>query len=323
MYMNLFGYFLEDKHIRQIIQDKTNHLVSSGYLFYSPDKETNNHYLRTMALSLLCENNGCLKCADCLKVQENSHPDLIEFPKGKSLNVQDAKDIVLEATKKPMLCSCKVIVIHGIDNSSEEAQNKLLKTIEEPPKNVYFLVSASSLNNVLPTIKSRLVKIEISPFSKKEMDQIFYDYELNENYALAIQKGEGYIGKTLNILQNGSFLEVYNLCKNIVCELKSSGEVMKYIPQKLDKEYFYNILENLSSMYRDLLMLNNGQDKLIKNTLIKNSLMSVRTEFSTNALLSILKKVDLANQKQFANVSLSLILQTLLVNILEVKYLCK
>ena len=321
--MNLFKYFLKDEHIKQIIQDKINHLASSGYLFYSPDKETNNHYLKTLAMSMLCENNGCLNCTDCLKVQENSHPDLLEFPKGKSLNVQDAKDIVLEASKKPMICSCKIIVIHNIDNSSEEAQNKLLKTIEEPPKNVYFLVSASSLNNVLPTIKSRLVKIEINPFSKKEIDQIFCDYTTNDNYDLAVQKGQGYIGKTLSVLQDDNFLEVYNLCKNIVCELKSSGEVIKYVPQKLDKEYFYNLLENLSSMYRDLLMINSGQDCLIDNILIKNSLVAVKSEFSVNALLNILKKIDLANKKQFANVSLGLILQTLLVNILEVKFLCK
>ena len=321
--MNLFRYFLDDKQINQIIQDKTNHLASSGYLFYSSDKETNSQYLKTLALGLLCENSGCLKCANCLKVQENSHPDFLEFPKGKSLNVQDAKDIVLEASKKPMLCDCKIIVINNIDNSSDEAQNKLLKTIEEPPKNVYFLVSASSLNNVLPTIKSRLVKIEINPFLKEKIEQIFDDYKTNPNYDLAIQKGEGYIGRTLNILQNDRFLELYNLSKSIVCELKSSSEVIKYIPQKIDRECFGNILENLSSMYRDLLMLNCNQEALIDNEILKSSLNAIKSEFSINALLKIIKKIDQANQKQFANVSLGLILQTLLVNILEVKFLCK
>ena len=258
--MDLFKHFLNDKTISQIMQDKKNNSASSGYLFFSIDNLTNMQYAKTLALGLLCNDCGCLTCPNCLKVQQGVHPDLIEFPKNKSFNVQDAKDIVEEATKKPMLCEHKVIVIHNIDNSSEEAQNKILKTIEEPPKNVYFIVTASSLDKVLPTIKSRLVKKEIMPFSRTELSQILNEHSQKQSFELALIKGGGYVGKTLDIVENEQYMQTYLLCKDVVCKLKSSADVLSYLPEKLDKTTFTNILEILLSMFRDLLMINQNKE---------------------------------------------------------------
>lgn len=321
--MDLIEQFITNNHIKKILQDKTNHKALSGYLFYSVDSETNRQFIKALAMGILCENNGCLNCPNCIKVKEGTHPDFIEFPKAKSFSVQDAKEIIEQANIKPMVCDAKVIVIHNIDNSSQEAQNKLLKTLEEPPKNVYFLVSATSLSNVLPTIKSRLVKTELGQFTKLQIEDIFKEHKTNPSYNLALMNGNGYIGKTLSILQNSKYLELYNLCKSIVCDLKNSSNVINFLPQKLEKQDFAIILENLSAMYRDILMLKQNQEKLVQNTLIFDNLNKIKEEFSTKALILILKKIDNANRKQFANVSVNLILQALLVNILEVKFLCK
>ena len=137
--MDLLNIFSKEENVTNILHDKSNGNVSCGYLFYSPDNVTNSFVLKCLARGLLCENNGCGVCPDCLKAQQEVHPDILEFPKEKSLAVNDVKEIIEQANVKPMICSQKVIIINDISVSSEEAQNKLLKTLEEPPKNVYFL----------------------------------------------------------------------------------------------------------------------------------------------------------------------------------------
>ena len=321
--MEFYKYFLNDKSIQKLLQDKNNNLISSCYLFRSPDEKTNYYYLKSLAMGFMCKNNGCMQCADCLKVMEDTHPDILQYPKDKLFSVNDAKDIVIEATKKPMIANCKIIIINNIDNSSEEAQNKLLKTLEEPPKNVFFFISTTSFDKVLPTIKSRLIKIEIKPFSKEIMSSIIDNYKNNVNYDLALMKGKGYLGKTINILDDENYGYCYNLAKDIVINLKSSAEVLKYVPNKMDKNMFSCILENLSSFYRDILMICTNQVTLVENENFLSEFMGIKGEFSIKALVEILKLIDKSNEKQYSNVSLTLIWETLLVKILEVKFLCR
>ena len=319
--MDFSNVLISKPYIQNIIQDKQKNNLSSGYLFYSLDMQTNVEVLKTLAYALLCNNNGCMCCPDCLKIKENTHPDL--YPQGNMFSVIDAKDIIEQANKKPMLCDIKIIIINNIDISSEQAQNKLLKTLEEPPKNVIFLVSASNIDKVLPTIKSRLIKIEISPFTIQEITQLTSSYNTLDVYEIAIQNGDGYIGKTIQILNDQNYLNCYNLCKQIVTQLKSSAEILNYLSVKLEKQYFKNMLEILQSMYRDLIILKTNKQELVKNKGILKSLKDIECEFSLPALVNIISLINEANNKQNSNVNINLILESLLTQILEVKFLCK
>ena len=306
-----------------IMQEKKLGKLVSGYLFYGNDSESNWQFIHNVARFIMCNDNGCKVCPDCIKAKEGTHPDIVEFPKGKSLSVEDSKQITLEAIKKPMIANKKILIINDINNSSEEAQNKLLKTLEEPPQNVIFLVSTTNLNKVLPTVISRLVKKQVEPLKKEEIEKLFEKNRLNDHFTLAMELGGGYIGKTRNILQNDNFLKTYSLCQNIVCSLKNTANMIDYIPQKLDKDTFNIILENLSNMYRDVLMLKLGQRELVLNTNLISKFEQVKDEYSILSLQNIIYNIDDANKRQFSNVAISLILQTLLIKDLEVKFLCK
>ncbi len=321
--MNLIKYFIKLPFIQKILQDKTSGKLSSGYLFYSLDSQTNKIAVDALAMGLLCKNNGCFVCEDCVKVENNSHPDVLYYPKDKSFSVTDAKDIIDQAYKKPMLSSIKIIVINDIDNSSVEAQNKLLKIIEEPPQNVIFLVSSANIDKVLPTIKSRLIKIEISSFTKEQIKIIFEDYKNKNNFELAVLKGDGYIGRTFNILNNDDYINLYNFCKNIVCNLKKSSDVINFLSSKLDKDKFNDILKILSSMYRDLLVFYCGKENLLSDERLVKEFSVIKDEFSEKSIIAILHLLDETNERQYSNVSINLLFETLLVNILEVKYTCK
>ena len=137
---------------------------------------------------------------------------------------------------------------------------------------------------------------------KDVIEKIFESERGNQNYSLAIQNGAGYIGKTRNILQNKNFLENYMLCKNIVLNLKSTANILEYIPPKLDKGSFCLILENLNVFYRDILMLKLGQENLVEDVYQKNELNSVKDEYSITALKNILKNLDDTDKKVISKI---------------------
>jgi DNA polymerase III subunit delta' len=321
--MEIIDCFENDKIIEQIVKEKNSQFMCAGYLFFGKDSETNWQFVHNLVLGLMCPFGGCKTCPDCIKVKEGTHPDILEYPQGKSLATSDSKSILENAIKKPMIANKKIIIINNIDISSEEAQNKLLKTLEEPPKDVIFLATAQNLDKVLPTIQSRLVKKQVLSLKKDKIEKIFESERENPNFSLAIQNGAGYIGKTRNILQNKDFLQNYMLCKDIVQNLKSTANILEYIPPKLDKESFCLILENLSVFYRDILMLKLGQENLVEDVYQKETFIGIKNEYSITALKKILENINDANKKQFSNVGVNIILQTLLTKNLEVKFLCK
>ena len=309
--------------LNEILKEKKSNKLVSGYLFYCPDSETNWQFVHSLARGLMCKNDDCKVCPDCIKVKENTHPDVLEYPIQKRLLVTDSEDISEQVIKKPMLCDKKIIIINDIDNSSEEAQNKLLKTLEEPPYNVIFLVTTTNLEKVLPTVKSRLVKKQVQSLGNDIIKNIFIRDRHSDHFDLAIKKGKGFIGKTRSILQNKNFLAQYELCENIVCNLKNTSNIIKYMPQKLDKDCFSFILENLSVMYNDILLIKLNQQNLVENDNLLSKFEIVKDEYSIVALQKILQNINDANKKQFSNVALPIILQTMLIKNLEVKYLCK
>ncbi len=110
------------------------------------------------------------KSAEFLKIENRVDLDIKMYPKNNAkLLVADANEIVSESFIKPVNLPYKIFLINNFDVSTEEAQNKLLKILEEPPKNVYFILSVKNEGKVLPTIKSRCDKIKILPLSQEEI----------------------------------------------------------------------------------------------------------------------------------------------------------
>lgn len=320
--MELISEFLKLKSIQKIYNEDITQKTES-YLFYSPDKLTNKNYALALALCMMCSNNCCQKCPDCIKIKEGTHPDVLSFPEGKSLAVSDSKKIVEETTKKPMLADKKIIIINDIDNSSAEAQNKLLKIIEEPPKNVVFIATATNMDNVLATIKSRMQKRQIEKFSIEQIEKILENQQ-SLYKELAIIKGEGYLGKTLEILNDGQYYEFYNKAKSLVFEIKSTSQILQHLTDKnITRECLKQILSHMSLFYSDILLCKIGKTADVQNKLEIQSYTQNQNEFSIKALVEIQKLLNEAVKKIQANGNVNLILETLLVKILEVKYLCK
>lgn len=308
--------------MQDILRQKAQRKLVGGYLFYCPDTLTLDEILLVCAKQILCDGGGDDNCPTCQKIQCGSHPDVCVYPKGDAFSTDDSQGVILDANKKAIMGEYKIIMIKNLENSSEQSQNKLLKVLESPPINTIFLISTTNLNKVLSTVKSRLLKVEIPPFDEDTLTQIFSEYQSQQDFSLALDYSNGYIGETKQILLDQDFMTNYNLAKNIVTKLKSSSQIVDYIVPKMTKSQFLGTVGLMQNMYRDIALIKSKNSNLVKNKTLIGIFESISDEFSMKAIVEIIKRINDVNKKQYSNVTLSLLFESLLTSILEVKYLC-
>ena len=280
--------------------------LSHAYLISSPDEDYNREFCKLIAMRLNCKE-VCKHCENCVKILNDTHPDVLSFPKNKNFVVEDAKLIIEELNVIPMLSSLKIFIINNFNKATTQAQNKLLKSIEEPPKNVIFLINATTLESVLSTIQSRTQKIELLPFDGNVLKKYLNSNgeNINEN---ALLEGEGWPGKTIKYNENQNFLKNCNFIKDMLENMKSSKEIINYSAIFSQKDGFEERLN----------LLENAFDKILNNII-----SGVDSTYTKEGIAMIFEKINNAKKQFQSNCNLNLIADTLLLGILEVKYICK
>ena len=142
--------------------DRQTGKLTHAYLLHFGDRANLRSALKIFAAELFNANGGLLK-----RIQNESYTDLTIYPQaGKKISVDGVSEIIGDSALRPVEGDKKLYVITDFDTASALVQNKLLKTLEEPPSNVHFLLGAASLAPVLDTVRSRVKTITISPRSK-------------------------------------------------------------------------------------------------------------------------------------------------------------
>jgi DNA polymerase-3 subunit delta' len=134
-----------------------NQQVSHAYLFVGPVGAGKNEAARTLAKALVCENEGCGSCDDCIRAQRGTHPDVkVIDPEGVNGYVVDQMhELIHDTNFAPIRAHHKVYIITRADLLSGAAANAFLKTLEEPPARVTFILLARTRESVMATIASR------------------------------------------------------------------------------------------------------------------------------------------------------------------------
>ena len=191
-------------------------------------------------------------CSSCIKFKTNNHPDfeLIE-PEEGIIKIERIRLMQEEIAKKPIISNKKVYVISDSDCMTPQAQNCLLKTLEEPPEYAVIILTTSNESKILNTVKSRCMKIPFEHISKEEVKKYIinnYSQEINEEL---IDMSEGSIGKAINLYENRDIYENLNtLLKNTsrvnLMEFMKNAEVIYKQKEKIKEildyinVYLYN-----------------------------------------------------------------------------------
>ena len=155
-------YFNKQESFKKII-----HTVHA-YLIESPSEQDNSAAARELSMMLLCadeRNSPCGFCLDCKKIKGNHHPDVteIDVEDKKSISVESIRDFKRDFYYQPNEGRYRIYLIDGAQNMTVQAQNSLLKILEEPPLYVRFVLTTTQKQRILPTILSRLFSVYLPP----------------------------------------------------------------------------------------------------------------------------------------------------------------
>lgn len=308
---------IKNQNFFKKLEEKT---LSNSLLFYCEDDKTSEVTLILTALMLNYKTYALMNenSAEYKRVLNGADLDIKIYPKNKEkLLVSDSNEIVDEVFIKPTNKENKVFIIENIDLSTTEAQNKLLKVLEEPPKNVYFLISAKQADRVLPTIKSRCDKITIEKLPLSEIEKVCKN-------PLACMLCEGYVGKAEELSKNSNLNEIVDFAVSLVCDLKNSAQVLRFSKhfQELKGDIDL-ILKIYSFCLEDMLKIKTEIKDYCLMKMFLPKIESVESEFSVQAICEILNLITFFRKKLEFNANLSVAIDNLLLKILEVKYICK
>lgn len=261
------------------------------------------------------------------KFEERDYIDIINYRcKKASFGVDDVREIVDEINKKPFEGDKKVIIIYDGNKLTVQAQNALLKTIEEPPKGVYIILLCESLELILDTIKSRCQIYKLTPLTKEDVrlyiDRINDDSFSQEEINAAIAYSEGMPGRAEAFLRDSSLKELRNTLVDLLFLItKSNPKELLDFEAKLIvfKDKKEDILNILASFVRDIIIYKEIRDGngIINGDKIE-SIKKIAMEMSYKKLNNIIDKIGEARRSLLSNSNFQLTIRVMLIGFMEV-----
>ena len=302
--------------------------VSHAYIFGGEHGAGKKLLASLFAMTLQCQEQGvepCMKCPSCRKALNKNHPDIIYVvhEKPNSIGIDEIRgQLINDVGIRPYESPYKIYIVNDADKLTLQAQNALLKTIEEPPAYAVILLLADNPDALLPTITSRCVLLSLKPVG----DRLVKDYLMERMHipdyqakcrrplprAISekrkkprIQRIAEMTANALQLLKRARSMAVYELV-----------EAVRSMSQEKDNIYEY--LDLFLMWFRDVLLFK--ATKEVDNLVFKEEINAIKeraTQSSYEGLEKIIEAIHTADSRLHANVNFDLVMELLFLTIKE------
>lgn len=325
-FASIIGHEQIIEHLQNAIStDK----ISHAYIFNGPDQSGKMSLAKSFAMALQCQQNtteGCMECHSCKQALSGNQPDIIylQHEKPGTISVDDIrKQINGDIMVKPYASPYKIYIIDEAEKMNQQAQNALLKTIEEPPAYAVILLLTNNAESFLPTILSRCITLNLKAVPDDEIRSfLMKTYQIPDYKAdICTAFAQGNVGKAIQLAGSEDFNEIKNSALQLLkrireIELYEMMEAVKQISAyKLEINDYFDIM---TIWYRDVLYYKATSDA--NHLIFKDEVYNIKTQASKSSyegIETIIKALDKAKRRLNANVNFELTMELLLLTIKE------
>ena len=303
--------------------------VSHAYILNGPDLSGKMMIAEAFARALLCEKqdpDGCGECRSCRQSDDRNNPDIIyvKHDKPNTVSVDDIRtqlnnDIVI----KPYSNQYKIYIVDEAEKMNQQAQNALLKTIEEPPAYAVIMLLTTNADSFLQTIRSRCITLNL----KSVKNDVIKSYLMTEKKIPDYQAdvcaafAQGVVGKAIKLASSDDFNELKESALSLIkrlddIDLYEMGEAIKQISDyKLQVQDYFDLI---TVWYRDVLYMKATND--VNGLIFKDEVYDIKKQASKHSyhgIETIIEALDKAKLRINANVNFDLVIELLLMTIKE------
>lgn len=328
--MGSFKDVVGHKDIIRYIQNAVREdMVTHAYIINGARGSGKKMLAKLFAMTLLCEKGDgdpCSTCHSCIQAESGNHPDIItvSHEKPNSISVDDIREQVNNSVGiKPYSGPYKVYIVPQADLMTAQAQNALLKTIEEPPEYVVIMLLTENAQMLLPTINSRCVMLKLRNIKetlirKYLMERLHVpDYKADICAAFA----QGNMGRAIMLAQSEHFNEIREEALHLLQHVQDMelSELVKAVNRvSAYKLEITDYLDIIMVWYRDALLYKatKDPDRVVFKDQI-NYMRELARRSSYEGIQLILESLEKSKARLRANVNFELVMELLFLTIKE------
>lgn len=324
-YKNIVGHEQTIEFLKNAI---TSNKVYHAYIFDGEDYSGKSMLAGAFAMALQCQEGNaepCGNCHSCKQALTDNQPDIIwlDHEKPNSIGVDDIRKLNNDITIKPYSSKYKIYIIEEAEKMTPQAQNALLKTIEEPPEYGIIILLTNNYESFLQTILSRCIRVQLNPVANDVLVKYLMEHAGVVEYQARVCAAfaQGNVGKALKLASSEDFNQIKNEALRLVKNIKRMEQFEVLFLLNEITEYKVSIgdfLDIIMVWYRDVLLFKATNDA--NGLIFKEEVSEIITQAqqsSYQGIETILDALEKAKARIRANVNFDLVVELLFLTLKE------
>ncbi len=323
--MKYYGLIRKNRGLTQVIDGAARGAIGSAYIFACEDQSVCDE-ATALFIAAFIAGKADEKTAD--KVLRGGYADVktVPAPDRRDVKVDDVKALLDDVYYTPIELSKKFYVVSYADTANEQAQNKLLKTLEEPPSSSCIILKCRNLAGILPTVKSRCAKIGILPFDESDVEEYLAGkYPADERFYFALGVSKGFPGIAEKALNGGEDYALFRIVRETFLYMKTSKDLLHYSALWIaERQSMVGLLDYAELFLSDFVKFCNREGELLTLRFATKDFIAMQAMgYNAESAIKILPFITESKRKLDFYCNAQAVADWILYKILEVKTKCQ